>query len=89
MTDGIHGDRPISWQIDQLIERAANDGRKVVKIRAAKPFSDSLADELGGALQHPTGGFPQMVYRDILIETVDEAITGWAAYDSNGNIVPN
>lgn len=87
MADGIHGDHPISWQIDQLVEKAAIDGRKIVRIRAAKPFSDNLAAEMGGELKYPTHGFPQIVYRDILIETVDEAEYGWEAYDSNGNLV--
>lgn len=89
MIDGIHGDRPISWQIDRLVKRAEIDGRKVVKIRAAKPFCDNLAKELGGTLKFQTGGWPQIIYRDVLIETVDDAIGGWTAYDSNGLVVPH
>lgn len=87
MTDGIHGDHPISWQIDELVAKAASDGRKVVRIRAAKPFADNLAEELSGTLKYPAKSWPQMVYRGIIIETVDDSIAGWAAYDSNGLLV--
>jgi len=89
MTDGIHGDQPIRWQIDRLTERAAQDGRKVVRIRAAKPFADNLAPEMAGSLAYPAAMWSELVYNGIVIETVTDAETGWIAYDQNGMPIDN
>lgn len=86
--EGLQGDRPISWQIDQLIAKAKEDGRRIVRIRAAKPFAENLAAEMGGMLRYSAPGLPEIVYNGVLIETEDRAETGWLAYDQNGLVVP-
>jgi hypothetical protein len=86
--DGIHGTRPISWQIDRLVADAEADGHRVVLIRAAKPLVQSLAAELSPGLGWPSRMHDSIMYRGITVETDDRAQTGWVAFDANGEIVP-
>lgn len=82
--DGIHGAKPISWQIDRAIRAANMRGTPISRIVAAPPFIENLVAEWEGKIYDGADPDGLERYCGIILETQPLAETGWAAYDEHG-----
>ncbi len=85
--EGIHGAKPISWQIDRAIQAGKVIGRPIARIVAAPPFVENLVAEWQDKLFADPGGDGLTRYCGIIIETEPRAGTGWVAYDAHGVMI--
>lgn len=84
---GIHGGKPISWQIDRAIQAGKVIGRPIARIVAAPPLVENLVAEWEDKLFAELGGDGLTRYCGIVIETQPLAETGWVAYDEHGVMI--